>query len=186
MAGFYRSSYTDIHGKSKIMVSTQFESLDARRCLPCWDEPARKAVFGVTLVVPAELTAFSNMPEKRSKILEGGNHREISYMDTPVMSTYLLAFCVGEFDYAQGTTKHGVMVRVYTPPGKVDSGTFALDCATRSLDFYDDFFGIPYPLVRICYVITFPKLHMLASLPVANQKDWVCPFLTQYSPNLIW
>src|SRR6056297_3566935 len=66
MAGFYRSGYTDIAGKSKVMVSTQFESLDARRAFPCWDEPGVKAVFEVTLVIPRALTAFSNMPEVES------------------------------------------------------------------------------------------------------------------------
>ncbi len=153
MAGFYRSSYTNIHGEKKIMASTQFESLDARRAFPCWDEPARKAVFGLTLVVPAHLTAMSNMPEKCSKTLDGGELCEIVYLDSPVMSTYLLAFVVGEFDYIQAQTKHGVLIKVFTPPGKSDSGLFALDCATKSLDAYDDFFGIPYPL---------PKLDMVA------------------------
>ena len=153
MCGFYRSSYTNIHGEKKIMASTQFESLDARRCFPCVDEPAAKAVFGVTLVVPAALTAFSNMPEKCSKSLEGGKLRETTYLDTPIMSTYLVAFCIGEFDYVQAQTANGVLVKVYTPPGKSDAGQFALDCATKALDAYDEFFGIPYPL---------PKLDMVA------------------------
>ena len=153
MAGFYRSSYTNIHGEKKIMASTQFESLDARRAFPCWDEPARKAVFGVSLVVPVELTAFSNMPEKCSRTLEGGKLRETTYLDSPKMSSYLVAFCVGEFDYVQAQTEHGVLVKVYTPPGKSNSGEFALNCAVKSLDAYDDFFGIAYPL---------PKLDMVA------------------------
>ncbi|KAK1738886.1 aminopeptidase [Skeletonema marinoi] len=130
MAGFYRSSYTDIHGTKKTMASTQFESLDARRCFPCWDEPARKAVF--------ELDAFSNMPELSHKTLEGGIKKELTFLDTPIMSTYLLAFVIG-------TTSHGVLVRVYTPPGKSDTGVFALHCATKSLDAYDDFFGFHTP-----------------------------------------
>ncbi|CAJ1414869.1 unnamed protein product [Effrenium voratum] len=75
MAGFYRSGYKDINGKSKIMASTQFESLDARRAFPCWDEPARKATFGLTLVVDTGLTALSNMPEKSRRSLEGGATR---------------------------------------------------------------------------------------------------------------
>lgn len=165
MAGFYRSSYTDIHGQSKVMVSTQFEALDARRCLPCWDEPARKAVFGLTLVVDRDLTAFSNMPESRVKSLEGGKKVEIAYLDTPVMSTYLLAICVGEFDFVQSKTANGVMVRVYTPPGKSDSGTFALDCAVKSLDLYDGFFRIRYPL---------PKLDMVAipEFAMGAMENW--------------
>ena len=65
------------------MASTQFESLDARRAFPCWDEPARKAKFGVTLTVPVELVAFSNMPELRSRQLPGGKQKEIVFMDSP-------------------------------------------------------------------------------------------------------
>ena len=153
MAGFYRSSYTDIHGKSKIMASTQFEALDARRAFPCWDEPARKAVFSVTLTIPAGLECISNMPESSRVSLPSGKATQVIFMDSPKMSTYLLAFCVGEFDYIQAQTNHGVLIKVYTPPGKAESGRFALDCAVRALDKYDDFFQVPYPL---------PKLDMVA------------------------
>ena len=165
MAGFYRSGYTDIHGKRKIMASTQFEALDARRAFPCWDEPARKAVFGVTLVVPVELTAFSNMPELCCRTLAEGKLKEIKFMDSPTMSSYLVAFCVGEFDFVQEKTKHGVLVRVYTPPGKSDNGDFALKCACDCLDLYDDFFGVPYPL---------PKLDMVAipEFAMGAMENW--------------
>ena len=152
MAGFYRSSYTDIDGNSKIMASTQFEALDARRAFPCWDEPARKAIFSVTLVISAHLECISNMPEA-SRASLSRTKTQITFMDSPMMSTYLLAFCVGEFDYIQAQTDHGVLIKVYTPPGKAESGRFALDCAVRSLDKYDDFFQVPYPL---------PKLDMVA------------------------
>jgi len=154
MAGFYRSSYTNIHGETKTMASTQFEALDARRCFPCWDEPARKAVFAVTLIVDAHLTCFSNMPEKSSSCNSSTTtKRTVTFMDSPKMSTYLLAFCVGEFDFVQAQTNHGVLIKVYTPPGKASAGLFALDCAVRSLDKYNEFFGVPYPL---------PKLDMVA------------------------
>jgi aminopeptidase N len=152
MAGFYRSSYTDIEGNSKIMVSTQFESLDARRAFPCWDEPARKAIFGVTLNIPSNLECLSNMPES-SRASLSKHQTAVTFLDSPKMSTYLLAFCIGEFDFLQAQTKHGVLIKVYTPPGKASSGQYALDCAVRSLDLYDDFFKVPYPL---------PKLDMVA------------------------
>ena len=152
MAGFYRSKYTDIEGKEKFMASTQFEALDARRAFPCFDEPARKAVFGFTIVIPSHLHAFSNMPEKECISLSK-DKKQISFLDTPKMSSYLLAYCVGEFDYVQAQTKNGVLIKVYTPPGKSTSGTFALDCATQCLDLYDEFFGCHYPL---------PKLDMVA------------------------
>jgi aminopeptidase N len=152
MSGFYRSSYTDIDGKTKIMGSTQFEALDARRAFPCVDEPAVKAVFSVTLTVPSHLTCFSNMPEK-SVVSLSRSLKRVSFLDSPLMSTYLLAFCVGEFDCVQQLTTGGVLVKVYTPPGKAGTGQFALDCAVRCLDHYDAFFQVPYPL---------PKLDMVA------------------------
>lgn len=153
MAGFYRSGYKDINGTKKIMASTQFESLDARRAFPCWDEPARKAVFGLTLVVDTGLTALSNMPEKHRCFLEGGAKTEICFMDSPKMSTYLLAFLLGDFDFIQAQTNHGVLVKVFTPPGRSNDGKFPLDVAVKALDGYDDYFGLPYPL---------PKLDMIA------------------------
>lgn len=154
MCGFYRSQYTDIHGNKKIMASTQFESLDARRAFPCVDEPAAKAVFGLTLIVHSTLDCFSNMPESKKVTVgasggQGVVKKSISFMDTPRMSTYLLAFCVGEFDCVQAQSAHGVLVKVYTPPGKSESGVFALDCATKALDSYDDFFEVPYPLPKL-------------------------------------
>ena len=161
MAGFYRSHYKDWRGDDKMVLSTQFEALDARRALPCVDEPSAKATFIVSLTVPSNLECFSNMPESsRSTVTENNYGKEvatdlvqISFLETPRMSTYLLAFCVGEFDYIQTQTEHGVLIKVYAPRGRSTSGRFALDCAKRCLDAYDDFFGVPYPL---------PKLDMVA------------------------
>lgn len=164
MAGFYRSSYKNIDGKSCIMASTQFEALDARRCFPCWDEPALKATFDVTLIISSKLCAYSNMPEVESIELAGGLRR-IHFAKTPKMSTYLLAFIVGEFDFVQTVTRNGVSVRVFTPPGKSEQGRFSLEVAAKSLDFYDDFFGEKYPL---------PKMDMVAipEFAMGAMENW--------------
>lgn len=132
MAGFYRSRYKNAKGEEKIMVSTQFEALDARRCFPCWDEPAAKATFKCTLVVKTGLHALSNMPVEQRSVEKNGTLTRFEYMTTPIMSTYLLAFCVGEFDYVAGTTKNGVSIRVFAPPGRSEQGRFALDVAIRT------------------------------------------------------
>ena len=118
MAGYYRSKYTDMNGDSKFMGTTQFEALDARRAFPCWDEPARKAVFAITLTVPIALSAISNQPELESGAVSA-TKRRFKFSDTPIMSTYLVAWCVGEFDFIQDQSSRGVVVRVYTPPGKM-------------------------------------------------------------------
>jgi aminopeptidase N len=152
MSGFYRSSYTDITGQTKIMGSTQFESLDARRAFPCIDEPGKKAIFGVSFIVSNKLDVLSNMPEKLIQSINASTKR-IVFLDTPIMSSYLVAFCIGEFDSIQGLTKRGILVRVYTPPGKSFQGDYALSAAIRCLDLYDEFFGSPFPL---------PKLDMIA------------------------
>ncbi|KAJ1423415.1 Peptidase M1, membrane alanine aminopeptidase, N-terminal [Sesbania bispinosa] len=150
MKGFYRSTY-EHNGEKKNMAVTQFEPADARRCFPCWDEPACKATFKITLDVPQELVALSNMPITEEKI--DGNLKTVSYQESPIMSTYLVAVVVGLFDYVEDHTSDGVKVRVYCQVGKANQGKFALDVAVRTLELYKDYFATPYPL---------PKLDMIA------------------------
>lgn len=147
LKGFYRSKYTNAQKEEVYMGVTQFEPTDARRALPCWDEPAIKATFVVTLVVPKALTALSNMPVV-SETNKDADLKTVTFDETPIMSTYLLAFVVGEFDYVEDKTSNGVVVRVYTPLGKSEQGLFALQVAVKTLPFYDDYFGIPYPLPK--------------------------------------
>ena len=168
MAGFYRSSYSDADGTKKIMASTQFESLDARRAFVCVDEPAVKATFSVAIVLPSYLTALSNMPEKSSTHLparKGVTYKKVCFDVSPKMSTYLLAWAVGEFDHVSGVTKGGVALRVFSPPGRAAQGAFALDAGIRALDFYDDFFKVPYPL---------PKLDMICitEFAMGAMENW--------------
>lgn len=167
LAGFYRSTYTTPEGKEKRMAVTQFEATDARRALPCWDEPDRKAVFKVTLAVESHLVALSNMPViAKSAVMQDKSGAVINtpafpayppvraglvvheYADSPIMSTYLLAFVVGEFDYISAMTKNQVEVRVYTALGQSHLGHFSLDVAVKSLEYFEDYFGIRYPLAK--------------------------------------
>ncbi|XP_078428131.1 aminopeptidase M1 [Wolffia australiana] len=150
MKGFYRSTY-EHDGVKKNMAVTQFEPADARRCFPCWDEPAFKAKFKITLEVPHDLVALSNMPVTEEKL--DGPVRTLFFEESPVMSTYLVAVVVGLFDYVEDTTSSGTKVRVYCQVGKSSQGTFALDVAVRSLDLFARYFCVPYSL---------PKLDMVA------------------------
>jgi len=145
MRGFYRSKYM-INGESRHLAVTQFESTDARQAFPCWDEPAVKATFDLTVTGPKDNNILSNMPE--TSVKEEGETKTITFNTTPIMSTYLLAIVVGQFDYLEDSTSDGVKVRVFTPLGKKDQGQFALECAVKSLSFYNEFFGIPYPLEK--------------------------------------
>lgn len=152
MAGFYRSKYTDKEGKEKYLVTTQFEAVDARRAFPCMDEPAHKAKFQVTLNVPKDLVALSNTQVVSDKEVDN-NLRKVAFAETPIMSTYLLAFFVGESEYVEKSAnlKSGrqVQCRVYTPIGKGAEGVFALNLCCKVLEFYSDFFGIDYPLQKM-------------------------------------
>ncbi|XP_053674450.1 puromycin-sensitive aminopeptidase [Anopheles nili] len=150
MKGFYRSKYFSASGEERYAGVTQFEATDARRCFPCWDEPAIKATFDITLVVPKDRVALSNMPVREEKPAEADETLRVLHFDrTPVMSTYLVAVVVGEYDYVEDKSTDGVLVRVYTPVGKREQGRFALDVATKVLPYYKDYFNIAYPLPKM-------------------------------------
>ena len=157
MAGFYRSSYKDAKGAEKFMATTQMEPTDARRAFPCFDEPALKAEFTVTLIADKGLTCLSNMDVKSEKEVEskmsGGKKHATTFNKTPLMSTYLLAFIVGELNYIE-TKGFRVPVRVYATPDKdIEHGRFSLDLAAKTLAFYEKTFDSPFPL---------PKMDMVA------------------------
>ncbi len=143
LRGFYKSKY-EIDGVTKHLATTQFEATDARRAFPCFDEPAQKAVFDVSLIIPGTHTAISNTLPTSIKEHEAG-YKIISFAPTPKMSTYLLAFIIGDFEYVEKNAGR-TLVRVYTTAGKKHQAKFALDVAIRCLEFYNKYFDIPYPL----------------------------------------
>lgn len=144
MRGFYRSRY-HVDGRECYMATTQFEATDARRAFPCIDEPAAKAVFDVTLMTPGHCMAISNTLPVEVKEHESG-YRVVRFSPTPKMSTYLLAFIVGEFEFIETKTKEGILTRVFVTPGKKHQAKFALEIAASTLSFFTRYFGIPYPL----------------------------------------
>ena len=151
MHGFYRTAYT-VEGKKRWGAATQFEATDARRCFPCWDEPARKATFQTALTVPENLMVLSNMPPQQWTRVKPGWKR-VRFDKTPRMSTYLLAFVVAELECLEANDANGVPIRVRTRPGKKEQGRFALEQSCHTLAYFADWFGIPY---------AFPKLDMVA------------------------
>lgn len=152
-------------------AATQFEAIDARRAFPCFDEPGLKATFNVSIIADERLTALTNgdeimvqrLPQEPPSTDElaavmtttmAPSDKEVIrkkrtvYEQTPKMSTYLLAFVIGSFDHIKGRTKSGVLVRVFTPKGRSKEGSFALDVAIKSLDYFEDYFGIKYPMSK--------------------------------------
>src|SRR6266702_3411970 len=151
LAGFYRSKYTTAAGKEGYMAATQFESTDARRAFPCWDEPAAKASFEVTLIVPDGMAAVSNTPVLRDERLEDGTRR-VRFAKTPTMSTYLLAFVIGPLEVLKGSTRGKTEIGVWALPDRVGHGRWALESASRILDYLNEYYGIPYPLEKLDHV----------------------------------
>ncbi|KAI3640726.1 hypothetical protein MIR68_001604 [Amoeboaphelidium protococcarum] len=151
MAGFYRSQYEDaVSGKKKHLVVTQFEPTDARKALPCWDEPSLKATFDVTITCDEKYTALSNMNDISTKQV-GNGQKEVKFATSPIMSTYLLAMVVGELDYIESHTadEQKTLVRVFTTKGLSEEGRFALDTCVKVLQFFAKYFKIAYPLPKM-------------------------------------
>ncbi|HEU5225166.1 MAG TPA: M1 family metallopeptidase [Actinomycetota bacterium] len=144
LQGFYRSTYTDDAGVAHTIATTQFESTDARRAFPCWDEPDLKAVFGVTLVVDDGLLAISNGPEIGREPAGEGRVRA-RFADTMEMSTYLVAFVVGPLEATDPVDVDGVPLRIVYRPGKAGLTAFAAEVGAFSLRFFADYYAIPYP-----------------------------------------
>ena len=150
MAGFYRSKYKPAVEPAKgvprdaehhYMGSTQFESSDARRAFPCFDEPNLKATFDFEIEIPEDLVALSNMPEKQTRKSKRDGWKVVSFERTPVMSTYLLAWAMGDFEYIEDFTRRkyngkALPVRVYTTRGLKEQGRLALESAHQIVDYF--------------------------------------------------
>ena len=175
MQGAYLSSYQyqsdgEKEPHAEYLVSTQFESHYARECFPCIDEPEAKATFDLKIVTPdVEDTVISNMPAKSERVLEYESvdpdldphsanitlntkvqKKIVEFETTPKMSTYLLAFCLGRFHKKSTTNRHGVKITSYCALNQSpDTLKFANEIAADSLDYYDEKFGIKYPLPKL-------------------------------------
>ena len=150
MHGLYPCYFTHDDVK-KQLFATQFESHHAREVFPCVDEPAAKAEYDLALVTQTGITVLGNMPVKFQK--ENGDSLTTTFEKTPRMSSYLLAFVIGELHKKTARTKSGVEVNVWATPAQNENTLdFALDIATRSIDFYDEYFGVKYPLPKSDHV----------------------------------
>ncbi|MEO7905130.1 MAG: M1 family metallopeptidase, partial [Candidatus Saccharimonadales bacterium] len=146
MHGLYPCYYED-NGVKKELLATQFESHHAREVFPCIDEPEAKATFDVTLTTEQNVKVIGNMPVLSQK--SDGDLLVTTFDTTPRMSTYLLAWVTGELHGKTAMTKNGVEVNVWATPAQTPASLdFALDIATRTIDFFDEYFDTPYPLPK--------------------------------------
>lgn len=152
--------YYDHDGVKKELLMTQLESHHAREVFPCIDEPEAKATFDVTLTTEPDVVVLGNMPTLRQAT--ENNRLVTTFQTTPKMSTYLVAFVVGDFRKKTTKTNSGVEVSVWaTPAQPLESLDFALDTAARTIEFFDDYFGVPYPLPK-CDLVAVPDFSAAA------------------------
>lgn len=162
LQGLYPSHFKH-NGKNDIILGTQFESHYAREVFPCIDEPEAKATFDVSVTGLKNEVILGNTPLKHESV--EGPLKTATFERTPVMSTYLLAFVAGQLDYKEVKTADGVVIRTYATPDKMGQVDFSLDVAVQCLEFYNQYFGIPYPL---------PKLDMVAlpDFSMGAMENW--------------
>jgi puromycin-sensitive aminopeptidase len=140
LRGLYRSTRP-----GERYAATQFEAADARRAFPCFDEPEFKARFTVELLHDSALAAISNMPTERTEKLANGRQRT-AFRQTPVMSSYLLAFTVGPYDATPvAKTRTDVECRVWLPKGTADQAIYARDAHVKAVEWLERYTSIPYP-----------------------------------------
>jgi aminopeptidase N len=148
--GLFLIDYPTDNGVKR-MLSSKLEPADARRIFPCWDEPAFKATFALTVTVPSAHLALGNMPIT-SETPVASDLKRVSFAPTPKMSSYLFVFTTGELERLTADAD-GVTVGVVTSAGKNEKGRFALENAVKLMAYYNDYFGVKYPL---------PKLDLIA------------------------
>jgi len=143
LRGFYRSTYKDPSGATHTIAATQFEATDARRAFPCWDEPDFKAVFASTLVIDPALTAVSNTSIVDERV--EGTRKVVRFADTIRMSTYLVAFVVGELEATDPRRVGRTPLGVWCVPGKRRLAAFGQEAGAFTLRFFEQYYGVPYP-----------------------------------------
>ncbi|OAA45214.1 aminopeptidase 2 [Beauveria brongniartii RCEF 3172] len=169
MVGFYRSGYTKADGTKGYIATTQMEPTGARQAFPCFDEPALKATFDITLIADHHLTCLSNMPVKSETLVQSRTtsttRKAVKFDTSPIMSTYLTAFIIGELDYVESNLFR-IPVRTYvTIDQNVEHGRHAADLGARTLELFEKEFGVDFPL---------PKMDQVAVLDFAEgaMENW--------------
>ncbi|SFK69092.1 aminopeptidase N [Caulobacter sp. UNC279MFTsu5.1] len=172
-AGLFALDYDTDQGKKRALY-TQFENSDARRFIPSWDEPFFKATYDVQVTVPTGQMAIGNMPISKTQDLGGGKSK-VTFATSPKMSTYLLFFGLGDFDRA--TAKVGdVEMGVITKKGDLAKADFALKSSGPILQWYNDYFGVPYPLPKLDHIAAPGQSQFFSAM-----ENWGAIFYFEYA-----
>jgi puromycin-sensitive aminopeptidase len=148
LRGWYRSRFKDDDGQEHTIATSQMQATDCRRAFPCWDEPDFKAVFAVTIVAPGDLLAISNGPEIEREVRSDGRHA-VRFAETMPMSTYLVAFITGPLVATPPRDVSHVPMRMVHVPGKDHLTGFGLEVGAFALQWFQDYYGIPYPSDKV-------------------------------------
>ena len=144
--GLFSSTYDTPAGR-RWVLATDLEPSGARRIFPGWDEPAFKATFSLSVTVPATFRAISNMPVIREQV-DGAARKVVTFASTPPMSSYLFVLAAGEYDRIAMNVE-GIDVGVIAPGHQLAQGRYALGVAARTLAYFNDYFGVKYPLPKL-------------------------------------
>uniref|UniRef100_A0A914MU83 Aminopeptidase n=1 Tax=Meloidogyne incognita TaxID=6306 RepID=A0A914MU83_MELIC len=162
--GLYQSHYLNgANGENRYIAATQMQPLDARKMLPCFDEPSFKAEFSISVQHPDGTVALSNAPIEHTRNVERGWTLSL-FEKTPKMATYLLALVISDFQYREASYNR-IKIRVWSQTSKLDYTSHALEVSVRSLKYFEDYFGIKYPLKKL-------DIFGVPSLRVAAMENW--------------
>jgi len=145
-AGLFALDYDSPEGKKRALY-TQFEAPDARRFFPGWDEPQFRTPYNLTVTIPENQMAVSNMPQAGVQSRPNGL-KSVTFQTTPAMSSYLLFLGVGEFDRIT-TTAAGTEIGIVTRKGAGETGRYALEGSAKVVPYFNEYFGTPYPLPKL-------------------------------------
>ncbi|CAK5081502.1 unnamed protein product [Meloidogyne enterolobii] len=162
--GLYQSHYLNgANGENRYIAATQMQPLDARKMLPCFDEPSFKAEFSISVQHPDGTVALSNAPIEHTRNVERGWTLSL-FEKTPKMATYLLALVISDFQYREASYNK-IKIRVWSQTSKLDYTAHALEVSVRSLKYFEDYFGIKYPLKKL-------DIFGVPALRVAAMENW--------------
>ncbi|GFS55864.1 glutamyl aminopeptidase [Nephila pilipes] len=177
IVGFYKSRYKNSKNETRYLATSKFQPTYARRAFPCFDEPSFKSTFTVSLVHEKDYMALSNMPAESTEPFSNTNLYVTKFQKSVPMVTYLACFIVCDFQFLSTTTSSGKPFRVFSAPHLVNMTAYAVESGTRVLNYFENYFGISYPL---------PKMDMIAIPDFSSgaMENW--GIITYRETNLIY